>query len=337
MFTACRKLWLGFVAFAAIAGIVACGGSSQPSAESSNSSAGAPSAASQSAAPKPTEVAPPADHTGGFDGAKAYEHVAKLVSFGPRPPASEAIRRSQDYIISQLKNFGCQVDQDDFHASTPKGDVVMKNIIAKAPGTGQGIILLLTHYDTLSSVENFVGAEDSASSTGLMIEMARQLCGKKGPNSVWIAFLDGEEAFVNWNQDNDHTYGSRELAARMALSGDLKRVKAVILADMIGQYNLSIQRQSDSPKWLTDVVWKTAARLGYKDIFVSQETQTQDDHDPFLERGVPALDIIDLDGYISAGYWHTTQDTLDKVSPRSVAIVGHVILESVDELQKKFH
>jgi glutaminyl-peptide cyclotransferase len=337
VFISCQKLWLGAAALAAIAGIVACGGSSQPSAASPSSNASAPSGTNQSAAPKPTEVAPPADQTGGFDGAKAYEYVAKLVSFGPRPPASEGIHRSQDYIISQLKSFGCEVDQDDFHASTPKGDVAMKNIIAKAPDTGQGIILLLTHYDTLGSVENFVGAEDSASSTGLMIEMARQLCGKKGPNSVWIAFLDGEEAFVNWNQDNDHTYGSRELAARMALSGDLKRVKAVILADMIGQYNLSIQRQSNSPKWLTDIVWKTAARLGYKDIFVSQETQTQDDHDPFLERGVPALDVIDLDDYISAGYWHTPQDTLDKVSPRSVAIVGHVILESVDEVQKKFH
>ena len=337
MFISCQKLWLGAAALAAIAGIVACGGSSQPSAASPSSNASAPSSTNQSAAPKPAEVAPPADQTGGFDGARAYEHVAKLVSFGPRPPASEGIQRSQDYIISQLKSFGCAVDQDDFHASTPKGDVAMKNIIAKAPGTGQGIILLLTHYDTLGSVENFVGAEDSASSTGLMIEMARQLCGKREPNSVWIAFLDGEEAFVNWNQDNDHTYGSRELAARMALSGDLKRVKAVILADMIGQYNLSIQRQSDSPRWLNDLVWKTAARLGYKDIFVSQETQTQDDHDPFLERGVPALDIIDLNDYISAGYWHTTQDTLDKVSPRSVSIVGHVILESVDELQKKFH
>jgi glutaminyl-peptide cyclotransferase len=336
VFIACNKLWLGAAALVAIAGIVACGGTSQPSA-ASPSTPPARSATNQSAASKPTEAAPTADQTGGFDGARAYEHVAALVSFGPRPPASEGIRRSQDYIIAQLKTFGCEIDQDDFHASTPKGDVQMKNIMAKAPGTGQGIILLLTHYDTLSSVENFVGAEDSASSTGLMIEMARQLCGKKGPNSVWIAFLDGEEAFVNWNQDNDHTYGSRELAARMALSGDLKRVRAVILADMIGQYNLSIQRQSNSPKWLNDLVWKTAARLGYKDIFVSQETQTSDDHDPFLERGVPALDIIDLNDYINAGYWHTTQDTLDKVSPRSVAIVGHVILESVDELQKKFH
>ncbi|MFZ0520014.1 MAG: M28 family peptidase [Candidatus Acidiferrales bacterium] len=338
MFTSCRRFWLGVAAFAAIGGIFACSGSSQPSSASSGNAASAPAASNQSATPKLAEVAPPADQTGGFDGAKAYEHVAKIVSFSPRPPASEGLHQTQDYIIAQLKSYGCEIDQDDFHASTPKGDVAMKNIVAKAPGTGKGIILLLTHVDSLSSVPNFVGAEDSASSTGLMIEMARQLCGKKDqPNSVWIAFLDGEEAFVDWNQNGDHTYGSRELAARMALSGDLKRVKAVLLADMIGQYGLHIDRQSDSPRWLTDLVWKTADRLGYSNIFVSQETTTDDDHDPFLQRAVPALDIIDLTDYINEGYWHTPQDTLDKVSPRSVAIVGHVILESVGELQKKFH
>ena len=335
------KFWLAS-AVVVLSGVAACGASNAPSSASSgSSSAAAPNAGAatpaQSAAPRLAEVAPPADQTGGFDGAKAYDHVSKLVSFGPRPPASDGLHRSQDYIIAQLKAAGCEVDQDDFHASTPKGDIAMKNIIAKAPGTGQGIILLLTHYDTLSSVENFVGAEDSASSTGMMIEMARQLCGKKGPNSVWMAFLDGEEAFVNWDQDDDHTYGSRELAARMAVSGDLKRVKVVLLADMIGQYNLKFLRQSDAPKWLNDLVWKKAAQLGYKDIFVADETTTQDDHDPFIARGVPALDIIDLNDYITAGYWHTPQDTLDKVSPRSVAIAGYVILESVDELQKKFH
>ena len=335
------KFWLAS-AVVVLSGVVACGASNAPSsgsAASPNSSApGAGTAApAQAAAPHLAEVAPPADQTGGFDGAKAYEHVSKLVSFGPRPPASEGLHRSQEYIIAQLTASGCQVDQDDFNASTPKGNIAMKNIIAKAPGTGQGIILLLTHYDTLSSVPNFVGAEDSASSTGMMLEMARLLCAKKGPNAVWMAFLDGEEAFVNWDQDDDHTYGSRELAARMAVSGDLKRIKALLLADMIGQYNLKILRQSDSPKWLNDLVWKKAAQLGYKDIFVSDETTTSDDHDPFLARGVPALDIIDLNDYIAAGYWHTPQDTLDKVSPRSVAIVGYVILESVDELQKKFH
>ncbi len=329
------KFWLAS-AVVVLSGVVACGASNAPSSASSEPSSSGAAAPAQ-APPRLAEVAPPADQTGGFDGAKAYEHVSKLVSFGPRPPASDGLHRSQEYIIAQLKAAGCEVDQDDFHASTPKGDIAMMNIIAKAPGTGQGIILLLTHYDTLSSVEKFVGAEDSASSTGMMIEMARLLCAKKGPNSVWMAFLDGEEAFVNWDQDDDHTYGSRELAARMAVSGDLKRIKALLLADMIGQYNLKILRQSDAPRWLNDLVWKKAAQLGYKDIFVSDETTTQDDHDPFLTRGVPALDIIDLNDYITAGYWHTPQDTLDKVSPRSVAIVGYVILESVDELQKKFH
>ncbi len=332
-----RKFWL-WAALAALSGAVACGGSSHPTSASSSAATTATPAANQSvSSAKPTEVAPAADQTGGFDGAKAYEQVAKLVSFGPRPPASEALHRSQDYVISELKSYGCEIDQDDFHASTPKGEVLMKNVIAKALGTGQGIILLLTHYDTLSSVENFVGANDSGSSTGLMLEMARQLCGKKGPNSVWIAFLDGEEAFVNWDQDDDHTYGSRELAARMAVSGDLKRIKAVILADMVGQYNIVIPRDSNSTNWLTELVWKTADRLGYKNIFVDRKSTTSDDHQPFTARGVPALDIIDLNDYISAGYWHTPQDTLDKVSPRSLAIVGYVILESVAELQKKFH
>jgi Zn-dependent M28 family amino/carboxypeptidase len=313
--------------------VVACA-SSQPTTTAS--SAPGPAASPQNA--KPSEPAPPPDQTGGFNGARAFDDVAKIVSFGPRPPASDGIHHVQDYIISQLKAAGCEVDQDDFHASTPVGDVAMKNIVAKAPGTGQGIILLLTHYDSLSSVKDFVGAEDSASSTGMMLELARQLCPKKGPNAVWMAFLDGEEAFVNWDENNDHTYGSRELAARLAVSGDLKRVKAVILADMIGQYGIQLARESNSTKWLADLVWKTADRLGEKDIFVSRETGgISDDHQPFLARDLPSVDIIDLDDYITAGYWHTPQDTLDKVSPRNVAIVGYVILESVGELQKKFH
>jgi glutaminyl-peptide cyclotransferase len=302
----------------------------QKSAEESSQGASRPTLKIKTAG----EPVPPASETGGFDGNKAFDHVAQLVAIGPRPPASEGIRKAQDYIRTQLKSYDCEVDEDDFHAQTPVGEVAMKNIIGKAPGQGQGIILLLTHYDTLSSVKDFVGAEDSGSSTGLMLEMARNLCGRKGPYAVWIAFLDWEEAFVNWNQDEDHTYGSRELAARLAVSGDLKRVKAVILADMIGQKDLEIHRESDSTKWLTDLIWKKAASLGYGKIFINDEGQVADDHQPFLSRGVPAVDIIDLDGYTRLGYWHTTQDTLDKVSAKSMAIVGHVILESVDELQK---
>lgn len=317
---------------------VACtrdSGQAKPETGNAGSGNAAPAAIPPHLQIPSAEAAPPAAQTGGFDGAKAYEYVTQLVAIGPRPPASDGIRRAQDYIRSQLQSFGCTVDEDDFHAQTPIGSVAMKNIIAKAPGKGQGIILLLTHYDTLSSVKNFVGAEDSGSSTGLMLEMARLLCSKKDANAVWVAFLDGEEAFVNWNADNDNTYGSRELAARLALSGDLKRIKAVILADMIGQTNLRIDRETNSTKWLTDLVWNTAAQLGFKDIFVNQEQTISDDHQSFLDRGIPAVDLIDYNGFTP--YWHTTQDTLDKVSPRSLAIVGYVILESVAELQKRPH
>ena len=279
--------------------------------------------------------APPASRTGGFDGQRAYDFTAKLVSFGPRPPASEAIHRTQDYLRAQLKSFGCAFDEDDFHSQTPIGSVEMKNIVAKISGDGPGIILLLTHYDT-ARIQNFVGAEDAGSSTGLMLEMASVLCAqKKQPNSVWIAFLDGEEAQVKWS-DTDSIYGSRELAARMAVSGDLKRVHAVILADMIGQRDLKLPRESGSTKWLVDLVWRNAARLGYGDTFTSQENGVEDDHDAFLKRGVAAVDIIDLADYQTLGYWHTPLDTLDKVSPRSMAIVGHVVLASVAELQQKF-
>jgi glutaminyl-peptide cyclotransferase len=303
-------------------------------------SALATTASAASPAPPPqiaaSEKAPPAAQTGGFDGAQAYDYVAKLVAFGPRPPATDAIHRTQDYIRAQLKSFGCAVDEDDFHSQTPIGQVEMRNIIAKIPGDGPGIILLLTHYDT-ARIENFLGADDGGSSTGLMIEMARLLCGgKPQPNAVWIAFLDGEEAQVSWS-DTDSVYGSRELAARLAVSGELKRVRAAILADMIGQANLRIPRESASTKWLTDLVWDTAARLGYQDVFVSAQSNIDDDHIPFLHRGVSAVDIIEYEGYVNLGYWHTPEDTLDKVSPRSLAITGHVILASIGELQQKFH
>ncbi len=336
-----RIPWIGAVALALLLS-ASCGHGGTGGGASADSASSA-----KTAAPLPaprgiasSDAAPPASETGGFDGQKAYEQVAKLVSFGPHPPASDAIHRVQDYIRSQLKSFGCPTDEDDFNAQTPIGTLAMKNIVAKVPGSGQGIILLLTHYDTLR-LDNFVGAEDSGSSTGLMLEMARILCSQpKRSNAVWIAFLDGEEAQVVTNgvaqwTDTDSVYGSREMSARLALSGDLKRIKAVILADMIGQFNLHISRDSDSPKWLTDIIWHTAARLGYQDVFVSQEAGTQDDHLPFVHRGVPAIDIIDLTDYQSLGYWHTPQDTLDKVSPRSLAIVGHVILESVAELQRR--
>jgi glutaminyl-peptide cyclotransferase len=317
------RLWT-LVPFVAILFLAACGGNGP-----------VPNGATSEAAPPPTETpqqtAPAPGKTGGFDGQRAFQHVADLVAIGPRTAGTDGNYRAQDYIVARLKSFGCAVDPEAFHTPTPIGDMEMRNVLVKIPGASPDIVLFLTHYDT-KRLPNFVGADDGGSSTGLMLELARLLCPRKNALTMWIAFLDGEEAFnLTW-QNPDNTYGSRELAARMALSGDLARTKAVILADMIGSRDLRIKRDASSTSWLTELIWSTASRLGYGDIFVSSETSVQDDHVPFLSRRVPAVDIIDLE----IPYWHTPQDTLDKLSPRSLAVVGHVLIAVVPQLEQKF-
>ncbi len=276
-----------------------------------------------------------------FDGARAYEHVRRLVEIGPRPPDSVGIRRAQAYIIGQLKSHGCPVEEHDFHASTVLGNLAMKNIVVKLSGRNPGIVLYTTHYDTVR-IPSFGGADDGGSGTGMMLELARLFCTRENSLNVWIAFFDGEEAqgnwtdaaSVQWNKDSsNNTFGSREMAAQMALSGELKRVRAMILADMIGPKNVKITRDTGSTRWLTDFIWDTAAKLGYKSTFVDQDYAVGgDDHFSFIRRGVAGCDLIDF----SVPYWHTTQDTLDKIDPQSLSIVGQVLAATLPRFEKKF-
>src|ERR1700722_15754574 len=165
----------------------------------------------------PADDAPRPDQTGGFDGKRAYAQVAKQVSFGPRPAGSPAIAQTQDYLLAELKSYGCATEVDAFSSDTPAGRIPMKNILVKIPGDKPGIILLGTHFDT-KHLENFVGADDGGSSTGVMLELARLHCAQTGRYAVWIAFFDGEEAVQQWSE-TDSRYGSREMAARFAMSG----------------------------------------------------------------------------------------------------------------------
>jgi glutaminyl-peptide cyclotransferase len=320
-----RGLGRGAMFFAALSFVclAACGHSL--SSESGASGTAAPQAATFPPAPAP-------ETTGGFDGARAYKHVEQLVAIGPHSAGSEGIRHAQEYIVGQLKSFGCPVEEQDFHApSTPVGDVAMKNIVVKIPSANPNIILYGSHYDT-KRIANFVGADDAGSSTGVLLELARLLCARKNAETIWLVFFDGEEAFnPNW-ADPDNTYGSREMAASLALSGDLRRVKAMILVDMVGPTNPVFKREINSTPWLTEILWSTAARLGYRNVFVNGLADVSDDHISFLKRNIESVDIIDLE----VPYWHTTQDTLDKVDPRTLAITGHVLIESVPELEKKF-
>jgi glutaminyl-peptide cyclotransferase len=312
------------ISAAALALLGGCGGNSAASGQAATVVAPA------------AEAAPPANTTGGFDAARAYQHVANLVAIGPHSAGTDGGRRAQEYITGQLQGFGCTVDQQTFTArGTPVGDVSMKNLVAKIPGASPDILMFATHFDS-KRMANFVGADDGGSSTGVMLELARQLCARKNALTIWIAFFDGEEAFNrNWvNPDN--TYGSREMAARMALSGDLARVRAFVLADLVGNRKLKLKRESQSTPWLTELIWATAARLGYQQTFVNDSTEIEDDHLAFLHRGVAAADVIDLETPQADSYWHETSDTIDKVSPKSLAIVGHVLIETVPQLESKF-
>jgi glutaminyl-peptide cyclotransferase len=274
--------------------------------------------------------APPAEVTGGFDGNKAYAHVSRQVAFGPRPSGSPAIAQLQDYLTTELKSYGCNVEADTFTADTPAGRLPMKNFLVKIPGENSGIILLGTHYDT-KRLENFVGADDAGSSTAVMLELARVLCRRRGHYAVWIAFFDGEEAVNKQWVDPDNCYGSRQMAAQLSMSGDLPRVRAFLLADIVGSKVLRFRRETNSNKALADLMWSTAAKLGYQDIFVNESSPIEDDHQSFVKRGVPSVDVIDLE----IPYWHTSQDTLDKISGKSLAVTGHVFLESIKRLQAK--
>lgn len=280
----------------------------------------------------------PAEKTGGFDSAKAYEHVACIVSFGPRAPGSEGSRKAQEYFKQQLASFGCEVEAMPFNASTPQGRVQMTNIVGKVASASPNIVMLMSHFDTkqVPEVPDFVGANDGGSSSGVMLELARLLCQRKDKLklSVWIVFTDGEESYGEWS-DTDGTYGSRELAARMSLSGDLKRVKALVLADIVGAKDLQFKREENSTDWLVDLVWATAERLGYSSHFLDESTLMSDDHVPFIKRGVAAVDLIHAN-YVGVPPWHSSGDTLDKISARSLGITGHVILETVAALEKKF-
>src|SRR5215475_10183736 len=178
-------------------GVSGCKGSADAAKPKNNSQPPFMSAVASKPPQVATDALPP-EKMGGFDGKAAYDHVAKMVSFGPRPAGSPAIEQTQAYILSQLQSYGCTVETDAFSSDTPAGRIAMKNILVKIPGEKSGVILLGTHYDTLKK-DNFVGADDAGSSTGLMLEMAKQLCPTHGRYSVWIAFFDAEEAVQQWS------------------------------------------------------------------------------------------------------------------------------------------
>ena len=277
--------------------------------------------------------AQPATPPAGFSGARALADVRQLVAIGPRVAGMPGAARARDYITTQLKASGLAVQEQPFDATTPRGPVHMVNLLAVIPGLPARDapsqvpvqrIIVAGHYDTKLFKEfTFVGANDGGSSAALLIELARVLKPRTLPVDVELLFLDGEEAVGEWRGD-DHTYGSRHYVEAARASGSLKTIGAFVLVDMIGDADLRIMRESNSTPWLTDAVWAAAAALGRRE-FVAETTTVEDDHLEFLEVGVPSVDIIDLD-YPA---WHRADDTLDKLSAKSLQAVGDVVVSAL--------
>ncbi len=321
-------LLLAFVVF----GILGC--SKAPAA--SASAAAAPSV--EASTPSPAPPQPPAPDNSPLphiDAKRAFEYTREVTAFGPRYLGSENHKKLERYIVDHLK--GDQVEDDAFTADTPEGKFPVRNIIDKFAGTKDGIIVIVGHYDTNYPLRNtgYVGANDGGSSTAILLEFANQLRGKKRDGcSVWLVWTDGEEAVQKWT-DTDSVYGARHLSEKWEKDGTLKKIKALMVMDMIGDADLNIDRNSNGAGWLMDLIYSAAVREGYQSHFYAREGPIEDDHLPFLKRGVPTADVIDLDYGYNNVFHHTPQDTMDKLSPKSLEIVGDTILETVHMLDQR--
>ena len=245
------------------------------------------------------------------------DFVRDQMSFGPRPTGSEAGRLTGDYIKRRLEEFGWQVEEQPFeYLGTPA-----RNIVAEK-GDGP-IILLGAHYDTRRRADRdgadptqpVPGANDGASGVAVLLELARTLNVEATGHRIQLAFFDAED---NGNLDGwDWIAGSRYMADHLQENPSL-----MVLVDMIGDADQQIYWEANSDASLRERLWAIAARLGYGDTFVPEVKHSlTDDHVPFLQRGIPAVDIIDFD----YPHWHTGQDTIDKISADSLERVGRTL------------
>jgi Zn-dependent M28 family amino/carboxypeptidase len=267
-----------------------------------------------------------------FDGAEAFAFTREAVALGPRPDGSPAIGKLRALIKQQLAMRGCEVISDRFMAQTPDGAIPMENIIAKFPGKSGRAIAISGHYDT-KKMPNFVGANDGGSSTGVLLELAAALQGRARTDDVYLIFFDGEEDInAQWSGKYD-LFGSRHLAEKWSADGTNRKLKALINVDMTGDKNLRLMYDTNSVASLRDLIWAIGDSLGYSAVFPRQPSGVEDDHIPFVNAGVRAVDLIDFDS--QSTFWHTPKDTMDKLEVRSFDIIGAVLMKAINELEQQ--
>jgi hypothetical protein len=297
-----------------------------------------------SAGKAPAAPAEASTLAGCVDGRRALVHIEQLIALGPRHAGTPGLERARQLILDTLRGFGLEPRRHDFTARTPHPDlpeVPMANITVDFPAAGGAgdpegrFVLVGGHFDgkLLPGVE-FKGANDGGSSTGLLLELARCMARHPPPVPVRLAWFDGEESILEWS-DSDSLYGSKRMAYELVSSGEHRRVAAVVIVDMIGDPNLRIEREALSTPWVRSAIDRAASRLGHAQLLRGRRSSIEDDHVPFLNIGVPAAVLIDLQygpGWDSNAWWHTAMDDLERVSPDSMAAVGRIVVEALPAL-----
>jgi glutaminyl-peptide cyclotransferase len=254
-----------------------------------------------------------------FEGGLAYEYVLAQEALGPRPTGSQAGWATGDYIIEQLESLGWAVETQEFVFQGVRG----RNVIGKA---GRGpVVIIGAHYDTRPAADRepnpdsrrrpILGANDGGSGVAVLLELARVLGLERLDQQVWLAFFDAEDQghLDGW----PFSVGAREMAQNLLI-----RPQAVVVVDMVGDADQEIYYERNSDAQLSAELWAIAAGLGYSNSIISQpKYMIIDDHLPFVEQGIPSVDMIDFD----YPYWHTLEDTADKVSPTSLERVGRTL------------
>lgn len=283
----------------------------------------------------------PVLNTPTFDGAQAWAHLEHQVNIGPRPAGSPGSKMTRDWLVSELESYGMKVTREAFVAQTPKGEIPMENIYADLPGPAgpKGIpgpmIVLGSHFDTKALPFEFVGANDGASNTAVLLQIAKTLAAApKAPVTYRFLFFDGEEALrFDW-RDPDNRYGSTYHVKQLdKVKGARKRIRAMILIDMVGDKDLVLEYDSSSTRQLLELFVKTSKSIGDAKLFSTSAYPIEDDHEPFIQQGIPSVDLIDLHyGKVANEYWHTAQDTIEHCSQESLQRVGDLVLATLPKV-----
>ncbi len=271
-----------------------------------------------------------------FDGQKAFAEVEALVEFSPRDAGTTGGWKAAKHIYQRLAAFGLEAEMDEFSDMTPAGEKTMINVIGRIPGKQAEWIILGSHFDTMPGIDGFQGANDSGSSTGVLLELARGMAasGAQPQFGIIFAFFDGEEGISGYIP-GDGLHGSRHMARQLLESGEDKRIRAMVLLDMVGDQDLQFTIPYNSSRDLVQETLDAAHALGCRGRFTLSRSVITDDHVPFLEIGIPAIDLIDFKFGSKPGlndYWHTDADHLQNISAESLEITGELTLQIVNRI-----